>query len=115
MSRHFLSAHLTTHSSYSDVVQYQTGFTHFSAQHVSCVSYFVSWLCGEEDIWEKRLWSNGAIESDDTSQERPENHQNVDIPAGTLYTVVINHKGTLIKVPLCIHCMCTASIAVNMF
>lgn len=42
---------------------------------------FVPWFRGEEDVGEKRLWSQGAVESDDTGQERPEDHQDVDIPA----------------------------------
>lgn len=55
-------------------------FKNVSAKLVWCLTYFISWLYGEEDVWEKGLWSKGAIERDDTSQEWPEDHQDVDIP-----------------------------------
>lgn len=46
-----------------------------------CETYFVPGLYGEEDVREEGLRSDGAVESDDAGQERPEDHQDVDIPA----------------------------------
>ena len=44
------------------------------------MSHFVPRLHGEEDVWEKCLRSEGAIESGDAGQERPEHHQDVNVP-----------------------------------
>ena len=62
----------------------QIGLLHSSTTCVRCLTHFVPWLYGEKDIREKRLRSKIAIEGDDTRQERPEDHQDVDIPGGTL-------------------------------
>lgn len=51
-------------------------------------THFVPRPYGEEDVWQKRLWSKGAIESDDASQEGPEDHQDVDIPGARLLHIV---------------------------
>ncbi len=52
-----------------------------SATCVRFVTYFVPWLHGEVEVWEEGVWSEGAIESGDTRQERPEDHQDMNIPA----------------------------------
>lgn len=44
-------------------------------------SYFAHWFDGEEDVWEKRLRPDGAVERDDAGQERPEHHQDVEVAA----------------------------------
>ena len=41
------------------------------------MSYFVSRLYSEEDVWQQGFWAKGAIECNQTSQEGPEHHQNV--------------------------------------
>lgn len=42
---------------------------------------FVSRLHAEEDVREEGVRSDGAVERDDTGQEGPEHHQDVDVPA----------------------------------
>lgn len=44
-------------------------------------SYFVRWFDGEEDVREKRLRPDGAVERDHAGQERPEHHQDVEVAA----------------------------------
>lgn len=60
----------------------QINAKHPSNIHLRCIAYFVPRLDGEDDVREEGLRSDGAVERDDTSQERPEDHQDVDVSAG---------------------------------
>lgn len=46
-------------------------------------AYLGSGLDGEEDVGEQRVGSEGEVEGADPSQERPEDHEDVEVPAGS--------------------------------
>lgn len=83
------------HDSDSHRNQYDTGL---SAGRERCVTYFLPGLYGEEDVWEEGLWSDGAVESDDTSQERPEDHQDVNIPAKASLSLAIKTQRSTVQI-----------------
>lgn len=62
------------------------------------MTYFVPGLYGEEDVREEGLWSDGAVESDDTSQERPEDHQDVNIPAEASLSLAIKTQRSTVQI-----------------
>ena len=49
---------------------------------ITRIAYFSPGPDGEDDVREEGLRPDGAVEGDDTSQERPEDHQDVDVSAG---------------------------------
>lgn len=102
------------------LVNYQPSPTHMenttcsSAERVACVTDFVPRLDGEEDVWEKGLRSDGAVESDDTGQEGPEDHQDVDVPAGrSLKPQFKSNTGTLFSVLIWGSTLCSIRVHCN--
>lgn len=45
--------------------------------------YLGLWFDGDEDVGQQRLRAHGAVESDDSSEEGPEHHDDVDISVQT--------------------------------
>lgn len=41
------------------------------------------WFDGDKDVWQQRLWPQGAVESDDSSKEGPKHHDDVYISLQT--------------------------------
>lgn len=44
-------------------------------------TYLGLWFDGAKDVWKQRFRTQRAVESDHSSQERPEHHYDVDISA----------------------------------